>query len=537
MARQLTPLGRVLLVLCGLSLIGYGLYRYGVLDRLTAIVAPDRKAEGTVSKDDFGAVTTGTVPASTSAPSSSGTLPASGGRLNRPLRVAIVTWGGYAGGIVANGGFAPNRESVFHKDFGIQVELLVIDDFEKSRDAFRAGGDKGGVDIMWSTVDAYALEYGGLRALQPKAILQYDWSRGGDAIAVDGSIKSVADLRGKKLACAKETPSHYFALYALTQGGLTNRDVEWVFTTSAVEAANVFKAGRVDAAVSWSPDVYIAARERPGAKILASTREASNLIADIFVARGDFIERHPEDLRRFVGGWLKGVDLANANPDKTAALLAKSFSGIGLEDAKGMLQDVKLPNYAENRAFFSGEGALANYTSIYKTAQGIWRRIGTVSEVFEPYQTVDTRFLEAAAEYFPGAAAPAKSEFDFKAPASRTAAPILTKTVSVYFPTGSSTLDENAKAVLETQVLDLAATFGSAYMRIAGNTDNVGGREANVRLSRARAEAVAQFLVSKGFERNKFDVVGNGPDKPIASNDTDDGRAKNRRTDFEVIPR
>jgi len=78
---------------------------------------------------------------------------------------------------------------------------------------------------------------------------------------LQSAIKSVRDLKGKKLACAEATPSHYFALYVLTQGGLTNRDVEWVFTTSAVEAANVFKAGRVDAAVSWSPDVYIAARE------------------------------------------------------------------------------------------------------------------------------------------------------------------------------------------------------------------------------------------------------------------------------------
>ena len=534
MARQLTPLGRILLVLSGLALIGYGLYRYGVLGRIASVLAPDKKAEGTVSKADFGGVTSTAEPAAV--PSAGTPLPAAGARLNRPIRVAIVTWGGYAGGIVANSGFAPSKESTFFKDFGVQVELLVIDDFEKSRDAFRAGGDKGGVDIMWSTVDAYALEYGGLSTLKPRAILQYDWSRGGDAIAVDASIKSVADLKGKKLACAEATPSHYFALYVLTQGGLTNRDVQWVFTSSAVEAANVFKAGKVDAAVSWSPDVYIAARERPGAHILASTKEASNLIADIFVSRGDFADRYPEDVRRFIGGWLKGVDLANANPDKTAALLAKSFSGISLEDAKGMLQDVKLPTFAENRAFFSGEGAIANYQSIFKTAQGIWRRIGKVKEVFEPYQTVDTRFLDAAAEYFPGAAA-AKPEFDFKAPPSRTAAPILTKTVSVYFPTGSASLDENAKAVLDTQVVDLAATFGSAYLRIAGNTDNGGGRDANVRLSRARADAVTQFLVSKGFDRNKFDVVGHGPDKPIASNDTDEGRAKNRRTDFEVIPR
>jgi NitT/TauT family transport system substrate-binding protein len=534
MARQLTPLGRILIVLCGLALIGYGLYRYGVFAKIAAVLAPDKKAEGTVSKDDFGGVEPST--GASASPASSTATVKGGTRLNRPIKVAIVTWGGYAGGIVANGGFAPNKESLFYKDQGIEVELLVIDDFEKSRDAFRAGGERGGVDIMWSTVDAFALEYGGLKKLNPKTILQYDWSRGGDAIAVDGSIKSVADLRGKKLACAEATPSHYFALYALTQGGLTNRDVQWVFTTSAVEAANVFKAGKVDAAVSWSPDVYIAARERPGARILASTKEASNLIADIFVARGDFIEQHPEDVRRFVAGWLKGVDLANANPDRTALLLSKSFSGIALEDAKGMLQDVKLPNYAENRAFFNAQGSIANYHSIFKTAQGIWRRIGKVSEVFEPYQTVDTRFMEGAAEFFP-AAGEAKPEFEFKAPPRPAAAPILTKTVSVYFPTGSSSLDENAKAVLETQVVELAATFGNAYMRIAGNTDSVGSRDTNVRLSRARADAVAAFLISKGFDRNKFEVVGNGPDKPVATNDSDEGRAKNRRTDFEVIPR
>jgi len=535
MARQLTPLGRVLVVLAGLSLLGYGLYRYGVLERIGSVLAPDKKPEGTVTRDDFGPGTAvqpgGPAPGATAAAALPG-----GARLDRPIKVAIVTWGGYAGGIVANNGFAPTRDSVFHRDYGIQVELLVIDDFEKSRDAFRAGGDKGGVDIMWSTVDAYALEYDGLTRLNPKAILQYDWSRGGDAIAVDASIKSVADLKGKKLACAEATPSHYFALYILTQGGLTNRDVDWVFTTSAVEAANVFKAGKVDAAVSWSPDVYIAARERNGGHILASTREASNLIADIFVARGDFLDRHPEDARRFVAGWLKGVELADQNPDKTALLLSKSFSGIGLEDAKGMLQDVKLPNYAENRAFFDPQGSLVNYSSIYKTSQGIWRKIGKIKDVYEPYQTVDTRFLDSAAEFFPGAA-DVRPEFEFKAPPKSAAAPILTKTVSIYFPTGSSTLDENAKAVLETQVVDLAATFGSAYMRIAGNTDSVGSRETNMRLSRARADAVARYLVSKGFERNKFDVVGHGPDKPVAGNETEEGRARNRRTDFEVIPR
>jgi NitT/TauT family transport system substrate-binding protein len=534
MAKQLTPLGRVLLVVCGLALVGYGLHRYGAFGKLGNLVAPQKKPEGTVSRDDFGP---GSQPGGAAAVTPA-RLPAGGARLNRPLRVAIVLWGGYAGGIMANGGMMPNRESVFSKDFGIQVELLQIDDFVKSRDAFRAGGDKGGVDIMWSTVDAYALEYGGLSKLDPKAILQYDWSRGGDAIAVDSSIQSVADLRGKKLACAQETPSHYFALYTLSQGGLSNRDVNWVFTDSAVEAANVFKAGRVEAAVSWSPDVYVAARERQGGHILASTKEASNLIADIFVARGDLVDRYPEDVRRFVGGWLRGVDMVQKNPERAAVLLQKSLTGVNsIEDARAMLEDVKLPDYAENKGFFDPQGSLVNYFTIYQTAQGIWRKIGKIKDVYPPQQTVDTRFMDAAAEWFPQSSQQARPEFEFKVPPRAAAAPILTKTVSIYFPSGSASLDENAKAVLDTQVVDLAATFGSAYMRIAGNTDNVGTRETNVRLSRARADAVTRYLVSKGFDRNKFEVVGNGPDKPVASNDSDEGRARNRRTDFEVIPR
>lgn len=534
MAKQLTPLGRILLVVCGLALVGYGLYRYDVFSKMGGLLAPAKKAEGTVTKDDFGP---GSAPGGPGDVSHA-KLPAGGARLGRPLRVAIVLWGGYAGGIMANGGMSANPNSTFARDFGVQVELLQIDDFVKSRDAFRAGGDKGGVDIMWSTVDAYALEYGGLERLKPRAILQYDWSRGGDAIAVDGSIQSVADLRGKRLACAQETPSHYFALYTLSQGGLTNRDVNWVFTDSAVEAANVFKAGKVEAAVSWSPDVYVAARERSGGHILASTKEASNLIADIFVARGDLVDRYPEDVRRFVGGWLRGVEMVRQNPERAAVLLQKSLTGVNtLEDAKGMLEDVKLPDYSENRGFFDPQGSLVNYFTIYQTAQGIWRKIGKIKDVYPPQQTVDTRFLEAAAEWFPQAAQTARPEFEFKAPPKPATAPILTKTVSIYFPSGSAALDENAKAVLDTQVVDLAATFGSAYMRIAGNTDSIGARDSNVRLSRARAEAVTRYLVTKGFERNKFEVVGNGPDKPVATNDTDEGRARNRRTDFEVIPR
>src|SRR4029453_15439958 len=102
MAKQLTPLGRFLLIFCGLGLAGYALYRYGAFGKMSELVGPKKKAEGTVSGDDFGP---GSTPGSPG--SATSTRPLSGGsRLGRPLRVAIVLWGGYAGGIMANGGMS-----------------------------------------------------------------------------------------------------------------------------------------------------------------------------------------------------------------------------------------------------------------------------------------------------------------------------------------------------------------------------------------------------------------------------------------------
>jgi len=84
--------------------------------------------------------------------------------------------------------------------------------------------------------------------------------------------------------------------------------------------------------------------------------------------------------------------------------------------------------------------------------------------------------------------------------------------------------------------VEIAKAFANARIRIEGNTGNVGSRASNITLSQKRAEGVRDYLVSEhSMLRNRFIVTGNGPDKPVASNDTETGRAKNRRTDFELV--
>ncbi|MFB0907537.1 MAG: OmpA family protein, partial [Spirosomataceae bacterium] len=113
---------------------------------------------------------------------------------------------------------------------------------------------------------------------------------------------------------------------------------------------------------------------------------------------------------------------------------------------------------------------------------------------------------------------------------------IASKRVSINFRTAEYQLSENAKYILDKEMAEIAKAFAGARIRVEGNTDNVGGEAANVTLSKRRAQSVVDYLVSNyGMNRNRFIVIGNGPKNSVASNDSESGRAQNRRTDFEIV--
>jgi outer membrane protein OmpA-like peptidoglycan-associated protein len=85
------------------------------------------------------------------------------------------------------------------------------------------------------------------------------------------------------------------------------------------------------------------------------------------------------------------------------------------------------------------------------------------------------------------------------------------------------------------QVVQVANDFPKMRLSIEGHTDNIGGEVANMRLSQRRADAVRDYLVWKGVSPARLKAVGYGPTKPIASNKTAKGKAKNRRTEFKIL--
>ena len=78
--------------------------------------------------------------------------------------------------------------------------------------------------------------------------------------------------------------------------------------------------------------------------------------------------------------------------------------------------------------------------------------------------------------------------------------------------------------------------YNQTIVEVSGHTDSIGSDAANQTLSERRANAVSSYLIGQGVQRERFEVVGMGERYPVASNDTDSGRALNRRVEIRLLP-
>jgi len=542
---KLTPFGKFFLFLIIVGVVGFIAWRrYG--DELKGWSGvKDRQTQQPVTKDDFENIKN--INAEVKDPARTGDVPlnananknaaVTGGKLERPLVVGINTWAGHAPGIVANGGLdVGGAASIYKKKYGLDVKFVLLEDPTVKLTAFM----KGEIDIMWDTVDSYAREASVLaeKNIQAKSIIQEDWSRGGDGIVSLKTIKSVEDLKGKKIATTKFTPSHWLLLFLLSQSGLSPEDRKaiednLVFTAEAPQAAAAFKAKQVDAAVTWEPDLSgaVAAREAE-AHILVSTTAATNVIADTLVARQDLIDKAPQTVKDFVNGWFDAISVMKEDPQGTNHIVGAALK-LSDDDVSGMLSGLKLTAFADNAAFFGLTGPKAHFDSLFNGAFVIWRKKGVVNKVVDAKDWGDSRFVASLADQYKSQKV--EDSFAFKDKPTVKDRAIVNKSLSIHFTTGSDEIMPGSYFTLDS-LGDTMIAFGNTYLDVEGNTDSRGSAAANKSLSQKRADAVKAYLV-KNFQipPERFITVGKGSANPVADNSTEDGRALNRRTDIKVV--
>ena len=485
----------------------------------------------------------------------------------RTVKFALNVWAGWAPIILQNGGSAPGKIWQTPGGEPFKVELVLIDDPVSMRDAYAAGG----IHIGWATLDMLPLLVGELskdNRLLPRVYQQVDWSNGGDGIVIrrkfarDPAKPTVADLKGKKIVLAQNSPSEYFVLNALVNGGIQPRDVKFIYTQDAFQAAAAFNADpSIAACVSWAPDIYNLS-ESDSNHLLVSTATANKLIADVWFARADFARDHPDICEGLVRGIFDGIETMKSQSGRAeAAKLMATLYGIPADECLGMLGDAHSTNYAENREFFLNQNNPANFEHTWNTAYLLYGKLGKRLGTPVPFDKVmDFSILQKLGNEEPYKSSRNEYQIRFAPQSVQTlkaeGSEILTKVVTIHFFPNSwdvkkmitkridgkevrELYDPNIDFVLD-EIAKLAGQYGAANVIVEGHTDSsMKGRVSDQlvkELSANRANAVKEALVQKfpSLDPNQFTADGLGWDRPFKASDSNN-HAKNRRVEIKVI--
>ncbi|MDG1483403.1 MAG: phosphate ABC transporter substrate-binding/OmpA family protein [Myxococcota bacterium] len=550
---KLTPLAKGLIALTILSITAAAAWQLGLKD--------------IVLSGDADPVTDPVTGNTTSSGGSSGSSGSGAlGSVGNPLKVSIVSFHGYAPALVANGNSLTTQAGSLFAQKGVNVEFIIQDDIPPLPTIF--GSDTA--HCAWRTSDFWAQEHPNLRnaGYDAKAVMVVDNTQGADAvIARDPSVQSIEDLAGKSVALLEFTPSHGMLIDAIDNSSLSKRkkdSIKMKFInvdegTAGVGAA--LTAGAVDAAVLWDPDLALAVKNTPGAHVIYSTATATNLIYDVIVCDSRHLDNPANEavFEGFVGGWMAGVDAAEADPDNAVRALTENEEFFKLlagdeGDAfvKNLFSSLVWTGLEDNARILGLAGGTNHYERVYKRFDGIYRGAGALanpnSPVINPQNSFDYRFINRLLAAAPSAQTEAaKPEFTFSEKdrdVAATSEALLTKPVTVNFKTGSADLTKRAQQTIDEEMVPLIENNGSAYFEVSGNTDSTGSRGTNMRLSKQRAEAAVSYLVNEWeFKAERFVVVGNGPDKPLCDEKNPDSegltleecQAANRSTRLAIL--
>lgn len=463
------------------------------------------------------------------------------------LVIAYNTFVGVEGLLYMNNGMIPTEDCRLFKEFGIKVQIKQIDISSDCKDGLKVGA----LDLIYCTVDASPIDMSSgssLLELGVKNIMKVNQSIGADAIVAISTIKKVADLRGKKVAYALGTASNTLLISVLETAGLTINDITPYKVADGVEAANAFKSGQCDAAVVWAPDDEDCIAAVKNSSIIISTKIASQIIADGLLVSEKTLKEKRDKILKLCKAWLIGNAELNSNNQakkQANALFAKGFN-FPEEIAALSADKVRFSTLGDNKQFFGFDPTFTGVTGekmysrmcIKYTELGLakapapWRNVSDASIIEELLNdkelvNVPIQSTESPVKF----TAPTKQEETVAAKGSKGA--------TLNFETNSAELDDEDKVIIDREVTGSAQGLAQAKIRIEGNTDNTGNPSLNKVLSKRRAQAVANYLVSEyKFDKNRFIIVGNGQDSPVSGcedNASEDCKARNRRTDFEFI--
>src|SRR3954462_1085222 len=207
-----------------------------------------------------------------------------------PIKIGYSDWPGWVAWEVA-------IQKGWLKDAGVDAEFLWFE-YGPSMEAFTAGK----VDaVMVTNGDSLVT---GANGAKNTVVMLTDYSNGNDMIVAKPGIKSLKDLKGKKIGLEVGVVEHLMLLNALKKVGMTEKDLTIVNTPTG-QTPQVFASGQVDAVAAWQPNAGQALKAVAGSTTIYSSADEPGLIYDTITVTPQSLAQHRADWVKLVSVWDK----------------------------------------------------------------------------------------------------------------------------------------------------------------------------------------------------------------------------------------
>lgn len=500
------------------------------------------------------------------------------------LKVPLIAWGADIITINANGKSPKTIKNSLFDKAGLSIDLFREDDFSKQVDLYL----KGEIVFLRGTmgmINGEIEKLNGTPGTQPVLIFQHSWSAGGDALVVKPGIRSVAELRGKRIAIQKNGPHVDYLLKLLKDAQVKPTEVTIIWTRDLVGSRgdtpmSKFYNNDIDAAFLIIPDAKALTSQGTvgtgsedsvkGARILLSTKTADRIISDVYAVRRDYFDKNREQVKEFVKALLQSDEEVRDLVSKKDSADLKSLLSVSgrillddanaVEDIKGMYADAFMAGFTGNLRFFGDANFPRNYRKLTLEIQeslimlGLLKQPSAVAVANWDYEELksglkyaqdikvtkfDQNVASAVAEKLSGGGS---ALFSFE----------------IYFKPNQNNFPVSQYRNEFDRIIDFASTYGGALITIEGHSDPMGFlrkkkeggddvvlskiRQAAKNLSYSRSDSarseIIKYAQSKGvtLDASQFNIIGHGIDKPKFEIPQSEGEwQQNMRVQFKVL--
>jgi NitT/TauT family transport system substrate-binding protein len=294
------------------------------------------------------------------------------------FKLSVNSWVGF-------GPFWLAKEKNFFEGEGVDVEISTIEDTAQRKSAMI----KGDIDGLGDTVDLLVMERD--EKVPAVAVMQIDLSSGADGILVTDDIKSVKDLKGKKIAVQRNFVSESFLNYVLKKNGLLPNDVQAV-DTEAGAAGAAFVSGSVNAAVTFEPWLS-KAKERKGGKVLVSSADEPGVVVDILSINENYLINNQNTVKKVMKAWFKALDYWKNNQKEANQIMAAHYNSSETEFAD-LISGLSWPSYQENISYFGTETSPGKIYEVANIFSDIFKGTNQIKAAPDMKKAIDNNLLK-----------------------------------------------------------------------------------------------------------------------------------------------